>query len=176
VAARQRINAEGQKLDHEVFGAIKRAATDAWNWVKTKAGAAITAIVNHFGNVKTAINTIKSLANDFWGILKKIGAFLARPFSLHINFPSPPGWLTALVGGITGGGGGGTTGKTPGRGGWTPGNPTGQIVVAGGGPQIHVHYHAPVIGEAAVNATIQKAIRANARAGNASLIGGLVQR
>jgi hypothetical protein len=139
VVAREKINQEGQKLDHEVFGAIKRWATEAWDWMKQKASEAIQAVVNHFGPVKTALSIIIGLVRVFLGIVG--GPVVAACESVL-------GVINSIVGGIhgaisaaqslvsaLGGAGSGGPGIAKGVQGYQPGsNTTGNVVVA--------HYHA----------------------------------
>jgi hypothetical protein len=180
--AKHAINRAGQQLDTEVGDAIKRMASEVWNWFKSKALAAIHAVVGAFSSVLAAIKRlpapIRILVNIVAGpLLGAFGAVLGMIGSIVGGIQSAIGAAKSLVGAL--GGAGGTTGRNPsppGGGGWNPGNPSGKIAFAGGGPQIHIHYHAPVIGEREINATIQKALRANARSGNTSLVGGLKLR
>lgn len=75
---RDRINAWGQNADH----VVAQAFADAWHSVTSSAVHAFQAIAD--------------FARNIWN---KIIAFITHPISINIDWPSPPSWLTDLVGG-----------------------------------------------------------------------------
>ena len=107
---------------------VVQAFVSGWNHIKSVAGEAITAIRDHIGNIKSAISGVIGAAKTFWGWLQKIADFFANALTLHINWPSPPGWLTSLGGLI---GGGSNPSSNPGAGsgrGAGSHNPGGQVM------------------------------------------------
>lgn len=92
VATWNKIDKAVNDAGHQARNAIVSWMGQAWEWVKTKAHNIWNAIVD----------------------------FVTKPFSISIDWPSPPSWLTSLLGG------GGPS--VPGRGGSGGSSPTGNKV------------------------------------------------
>lgn len=98
VDLRAAINHWGQSMDHQLYGFFADA------WARTKANA---------------IHTFNSIVGVIRGIWDRLVSFIEHPLSINIDWPSPPSWLTGLLGGggpsVPGrGGSGGTTNPTGG--------------------------------------------------------------
>jgi hypothetical protein len=126
------------KLIITIIGAawngVKSAASAAWKWVSSNASAEFDHIKGNLSSMwssaiahikgdwhsftgwlgsslSSAWNAISSKAQSIWN---HIISFIERPLHISIDWPSPPAWLSHLVGGITGGPGGsaGATART----------------------------------------------------------------
>lgn len=92
----------------EIWKAITSAASSEFHHIASNLQSMWSSAVSHIrgdwnsftnwlGNsVSGAWNAIKSKATSIWN---QIISFIERPLTIHINWPSPPGWLGSIIGG-----------------------------------------------------------------------------
>jgi hypothetical protein len=83
------------------------------SFIESRWGGAISNIAQRItGAIGGAINTVVGIANRFLDVLQQIAGFFSQVFTFHVNWPSPPSWLSAVLGGLGGGSSGSTAGRT----------------------------------------------------------------
>jgi len=90
----------------KAWNATKSAAGDAFHYARNLAGGILASIQGWIqGKVAGAWNAVKNAAQRVWNF---ISGLFSKVLSVHISWPSPPGWVTSLLGGA-----GGLLGKIP---------------------------------------------------------------
>lgn len=101
----------------KLWGWIKQEFSSGWKWVSSNATGEWHTLMGRLksdwnglvqgvernwksftswlgGSVDTAWNAIKRAASRIWG---EIVSLVEKPFQIHINWPSPPGWFNSLL-------------------------------------------------------------------------------
>jgi hypothetical protein len=80
----------------QAWSYAKGKAGDAWHYVRNLAGGILSSIVGWVrGKVAGAWHSVHNAAERVWTYIK--GLF-SKVLSVHISWPSPPGWVSKLLG------------------------------------------------------------------------------
>lgn len=132
-----------------------KVSTSAQNWGMS---------IQH--DIGSAWNWVKSKASGIWN---EIVSLVENPLSIHINWPSPPGWLSSLLGGAFGGGStyhGGSNPSGGARGMGGPVRPATGGLIRGGIPGMDSVPALLTPGELVLNSAQQKAVMAGGGGGD----------
>jgi hypothetical protein len=86
---------------------ITQKAGDAWGSIKSKASDEWSQLTTHLHSMWSSFTSwITTSIGTAWGAIKTkiegiwdtIVSYITRPLSIHINWPSPPSWLSSLPG------------------------------------------------------------------------------
>jgi hypothetical protein len=126
---------------------IRELGGKAWDWIKDKVGGILNTIASWVkGKIGAAWDSIKSHISGVWD---DIVAIIEKPFSINIDWPSPPSWLSALTGAF------GSSGSHPQKGSTGATNPVAGKPPAGAGyrpamaaPNVTIHIHGADLSDA----------------------------